>query len=99
LNSMAGSASFVKGQATAASFLVVFHQSLAQSFSKIGLVVVVLERPDHGKYFAGVRAHELLGIVTEDQANHFRSSLRANLPIPDARRLAATRLHFAHITL
>ena len=89
----------MKRQGTAASFLIVVHRRLSKSFSKISPVVVVLERPDHGKYFGRVCGHEMLGIVAEDQANHFTSSLRANLPIPDARRLAATRLHFAHITL
>jgi len=53
----------MKRQATVASFLIVFHQRFAQSFSEIGLIVMVLERPDHSKYFARVRFHELLGIV------------------------------------
>jgi len=98
----------------------VFQQRFAQSFSEIGLVVMVLERPDHSKYFARVRFHELLGIVAKDQANHLSSSLPCYLgdapsPVPrlvsqafaggcsfQSRTLvdiAATRLHFAHITL
>jgi hypothetical protein len=55
----------------------VVHRRLSKSFSKISPVVVVLERPDHGKYFAWVLSHELLGIVTEDEANHLTYSLRA----------------------
>src|SRR5262249_23730762 len=65
----------MKRQATVASFLIVFHQRFAQSFSEIGLIVMVLERPDHSKYFARVRVHELLGIVAKDQANHLTSFL------------------------
>jgi hypothetical protein len=98
----------------------VLHQRFAQSFSEIGLIVMVLERPDHSKYFARVRFHELLGIVAKDQANHLTSSLRATLAMRhrlchallvrlsqaavlfQSRTpvdIAATRLHFAHITL
>jgi hypothetical protein len=54
----------------------VVHRRLSNSFSKISPVVVVLERPDHGKYFAWVLGHELLGIVTEDEANHLIPSVR-----------------------
>jgi hypothetical protein len=54
----------------------VVHRRLSKSFSKISPVVVVLERPDHGKYFAWVLGHELLGIVTEDEANHLIPSVR-----------------------
>jgi hypothetical protein len=65
----------MKRQGTAASFLIVVHRRLSNSFSKISPVVVVLERPNHGKYFAWVLGHELLGIVTEDKANHLIPSV------------------------
>ena len=65
----------MKRQETAASFLIVVHRRLSNSFSKISPVVVVLERPNHGKYFAWVLGHELLGIVTEDKANHLIPSV------------------------
>jgi hypothetical protein len=64
------SAPFVKRQATTALLLIVVHRHLSKSFSEVGPVVVVLERPDHGKYFAWILGHELLGIVAENEANH-----------------------------
>jgi hypothetical protein len=53
----------------------VIHRRLSNSFSKIRPVVVVLKRPNHGKYFAWVLGHELLGIVTEEKANHLIPSV------------------------
>jgi hypothetical protein len=53
----------------------VVHRRLSKSFSKVSPVVVVLERPNHSKYFAWVLGDELLGIVTEDKANHLFPSV------------------------
>jgi hypothetical protein len=53
----------------------VVHRRLSKSFSKISPVVVVLERPDHSKYFAWVLGHKLLGIVTKDKTNHLIPSM------------------------
>jgi hypothetical protein len=51
-----------KRQATAPSFLVVFHHRYPQGFLEIGPVVAVVEWPDHSKNFAGVLGHESLGL-------------------------------------
>ena len=68
------------------------HRRLSNSFSKISPVVVVLEWPNHGKYFARVLGHELLGIVTEDKAYHLIPSELRHQFIGDALAFRAHQL-------